>query len=100
MNPDSDTAANAAGEAAKTGELVRTTGERVETSFLATINELLLRIPDILAFILAISVAWLVGRLLGRWLARRFDRRGKTDLGKLLATVLTGTIVFIVACLR
>lgn len=94
MSPVS-AASNSSDEAAKAGELVRTTGERVETSFWQSLNELLLHIPNILAFIAAIAGAWLVGRLLGAWLARRFDRNGKTDLGRLLGTSLAALVVFV-----
>lgn len=96
MSTNNVIAPNASAGAAKAGELVRTAGERVETSFWVSLNEVLLRIPDILAFLLAIAAAWLLGRFFGQRLARRLVRSGRADLGRLLSTILTGFIVFVV----
>jgi small conductance mechanosensitive channel len=87
MNFVSGDSARAGGGAAEAGELIRTTGERVETSFWDALNGLLLKIPDLLGFALALFVGWLVGRLIARALFRRFDRRGRTDLGRLLGAI-------------
>ena len=81
--------------AAEAGEIIRTTGARVESGFWATVNELLLNIPHMLAFVVAVAVAWLVGRLLGLALFRRLARRGKDDLGRLLGAIVTALTVFV-----
>ena len=54
--------ATAPASTSDTGELIRTTGERVERSLWGTLNELLLHVPNILGFLLAIAAAWLLGR--------------------------------------
>lgn len=81
--------------AADTGEIIRTTGDRVESGFWNTLNDLLLHVPNILAFLLAVAGTWLVGRLLGKRLARRFEGRGKADLGRLLGTCLTFAVMLV-----
>lgn len=88
-------AASAAASPERTGEIIRTTGERVESGFWATLNEILLNIPQFLAFLLALVLAWLVGRLIGRALFRRLYRQGKDDLGRLMAAVATGMSVLL-----
>jgi small conductance mechanosensitive channel len=80
---------------ADTGEILRSTGARVETGFWATLNDLLLHIPNMIGFVLAIAAAWLLGRLLGARLSRQLARRGKTDLGRLLGSSLTWLIVLV-----
>ena len=90
-----NTVVNSQAGASKAGEIIRTTGERVETGFWTTLNDLLLHIPNILAFLVAVAAAWLIGWLLGRRLARQLDRRGKHDLGRLLGTTLAGIVVLI-----
>ena len=95
----SEPAANAAAGAAEASELIRTTGERVEAGFWASVNELLLKIPEIIGFVLAIIAAWVLGRLLARTIFRRLDRRGRPDLGRLLGAVATGTTMLAVGLL-
>ena len=73
-------AVNRSAGAAETGEIVRTTGQRVESGFWTTLNEVLLKIPNLLGFALAILAAWFVGRLMARALRRRLERRDKADL--------------------
>ena len=45
MTLNAESGSEAPANAAGTSEIIRTTGERVENSFWATLNELLLRIP-------------------------------------------------------
>ena len=86
---------NSQAGASKAGEIIRTTGERVETGFWTTLNDLLLHIPNILGFLVAVAAAWLIGWLLSKRLERQLDRRGKHDLGRLLGTTLVGIVVLI-----
>jgi len=89
-------AANGSAGAAEAGELIRTTGERVEAGFWTTVNDVLLKIPEIIGFVLALVAAWLLGKLLARIIFRRFQRRGRSDLGRLLGAVAIGTSVLVV----
>lgn len=91
----SASAAKAGDGAKEAGEIIRTTGERVETSFWDALNGLLLRIPNLLGFALALAVGWFIGRLLSRSLRRRFDRHDRTDLGRLLGAVVVGMCMFL-----
>jgi small conductance mechanosensitive channel len=93
MSPSATSAAKAGAE--QTGNIIRTTGERVEVSFWDALNGLLLRVPDLLGFVLAIMLGWLVGRLISRAIFRRFDRHGRTDLGHLLGAVAVATSIFL-----
>jgi small-conductance mechanosensitive channel len=73
--------------AAETSEIVRTTGERVELGFWDALNAVLLRIPEILGFVLAILAGWFAGRLFAAFVRRRFAARDQEDLGRLLGTI-------------
>ncbi len=88
-------AANASSGAEEAEEIIRSTGDRVESGFWTTINEVLLRIPALLAFVVALVGAWLLGRVCSRLVCRRFARRNKEDLGRLLGTAAQGLVLFV-----
>lgn len=61
-------------------------------------NGFFLQLPNIVAGIAFLVVAWLGGQLLSRWISRLFGRRDRIDLGGLLGSLAFGAIM-IVACL-
>jgi small conductance mechanosensitive channel len=83
-------------EAAKAEALLRSTGERVELGLWDALQQLLLRIPNILAFALALAAAWLIGRLIAHMIHQRLARQDKSDLGRLIGTVAHWAIVLII----
>jgi small-conductance mechanosensitive channel len=63
---------------------------------IATANGFFLQLPNILAGIAFLAVAWIIGKLLARWVGGLFGRRERIDLGAMLGSILFG-IVMIVA---
>jgi small conductance mechanosensitive channel len=59
------------------------------------VNDFFIQIPNLVAAIAFLVVAWLVAKGVA-WLIRRYaDRRGRLDLGSLLASVAYGTVLIV-----